>query len=61
MIEYENKMIQDGDIEIKCDDCESYFIHSVKEQAFFKENGYLAKPKRCVQCRKKRRLQAEKK
>ena len=42
------------DERLVCADCNTEFLFSVKEQAFFVEKKYVP-PKRCPVCRKKRR------
>lgn len=43
------------DKKIVCKDCGEEFIFSVAEQEFFKEKGFEYEPKRCLECRRKRR------
>lgn len=38
------------DQEIRCADCSTFFIHSVRDQEFYIEQGYSV-PKRCKRCR----------
>ncbi|MDD3340580.1 MAG: zinc-ribbon domain containing protein [Bacilli bacterium] len=40
------------DIEIICRDCKKPFIHSVKDQLFYKEMNFQNMPKACPECRK---------
>lgn len=40
---------------IKCVDCGNEFVFSAGEQAFYKEKGFQNKPKRCKECRNKRK------
>ena len=42
------------DIVIKCKDCNKPFTLTVEHQAWYKDRG-LELPKRCLECRKKRR------
>lgn len=46
---------------IKCADCGNEFVFSVGEQAFYKEKGLLNVPKRCKDCRNKRKEKYSKK
>ena len=43
------------DKKIICKDCGKEFIFTVGEQEFFKDKGYDHEPKRCIECRRKRR------
>ena len=43
------------DKELTCQDCEQTFTWSAKEQEFFAQKGFENVPKRCPECRKKRR------
>lgn len=45
---------------IVCKDCGKEFIFSAGEQAFFKEKGLDNEPKRCKECRNKRKEQNKK-
>lgn len=40
---------------LNCEDCGSEFIFSESEQEFYKEKGLQHEPKRCGDCRKKRK------
>ncbi len=40
------------DIEIVCKECGKTFIHSVKDQKFYKQMGYENTPKSCIDCRR---------
>jgi len=40
-----------------CKDCNSEFIFSEGEQAFYKEKGFENEPQRCPECRKARKQQ----
>ena len=42
------------DVKIKCQDCGTEFIFSVKEQKFYEEKDF-APPKRCRLCRTARK------
>ena len=43
------------DEKLVCEDCGVEFIFTVGEQEFYAEKGLVNKPKRCPECRKKRR------
>lgn len=43
---------------LKCYDCSHDFVWTEGEQKFFKDRG-LARPKRCPQCRFRRRQQSQ--
>lgn len=43
---------------INCVDCHHDFVWTVGEQSFYKDRG-LAQPKRCPQCRFRRRQQSQ--
>jgi DNA replicative helicase MCM subunit Mcm2 (Cdc46/Mcm family) len=45
-------------ITIKCEDCQKDFYFTDRDQEFYKEKGY-SEPKRCFNCRKKRKLEWE--
>lgn len=38
-----------------CEECNNEFIFSVKDQEFFAEKGFTNEPKRCIECRVRRR------
>ena len=40
---------------LPCCDCGREFVFTVAEQEFFAQRGYTNTPKRCVECRKRRR------
>lgn len=40
-----------------CKDCNSEFIFTEGEQAFYKEKGFQNEPQRCPDCRKARKQQ----
>ena len=44
-----------------CDDCGCEFVFTIGEQEFYAEKGLVNKPKRCTECRKKRRQKTRKK
>ena len=43
------------DEKLVCEDCGAEFVFTVGEQEFYAEKGLVNKPKRCPECRKKRR------
>ena len=43
------------DEKLICEDCGAEFVFSSGEQEFYAEKGLVNKPKRCPECRKKRR------
>jgi hypothetical protein len=49
-----NQEPQLQDITLKCVEHNGEFVFTAKEQKFFKEKGF-PKPKRCLDCRRKRR------
>ena len=38
-----------------CQDCDNEFVFTAGEQAFYKEKGLENEPKRCKECREKRK------
>lgn len=42
---------------IVCADCGAQFVHSAEDQARYAERGFANEPKRCRECREKRRAQ----
>ena len=42
-----------------CKDCGKEFVFTAGEQAFYKEKGLTNEPKRCKECRDKRKAQNE--
>lgn len=54
MEEFEDKTI-------KCIDCGEEFTFTAGEQAFYKEKGLTNEPKRCKECRNKKKEQRAKK
>ncbi len=40
---------------LQCSDCGATFTHSVEDQEFFQSRGYTNEPKRCPDCRQKRK------
>jgi CxxC-x17-CxxC domain-containing protein len=47
---FEDKMIN-------CVDCGQEFVHSAEDQSFYAERGFTNEPKRCRDCRQKRKTQ----
>ena len=43
------------DEKLVCEDCGVEFVFTVGEQEFYAEKGLVNKPKRCHECRQKRR------
>ncbi|HIT21770.1 MAG TPA: zinc-ribbon domain-containing protein [Candidatus Scybalousia intestinigallinarum] len=50
MPEYQDKTI-------KCLDCGKEFIFSARDQEFYAEKGFNNEPKRCKECREKRKIE----
>lgn len=44
-----------ADRELNCKDCNSTFVFTEGEQAFFKEKGFDNDPVRCPDCRRARK------
>jgi len=42
---------------IECVDCGQEFVHSAEDQARYAERGFTNEPKRCRDCREKRKAQ----
>ena len=40
-----------------CTDCSREFVHSAEDQARYEERGFTSDPKRCRECRQKRKEQ----
>jgi CxxC-x17-CxxC domain-containing protein len=40
---------------LKCEDCGADFIYTAGEQAFYAEKGFANEPKRCKDCRGKKK------
>jgi hypothetical protein len=38
-----------------CRDCGKEFVHSVRDQEFYKEKGFTNEPVRCKECRDKKK------
>ncbi len=51
-MEYEDKSIA-------CSDCDEEFIHSAEDQSRYAERGFTNEPKRCRDCREKRKGQRD--
>lgn len=47
-----------ADMQLKCIDCGNDFTFLEKEQSFFAQKG-LSQPKRCKDCRVKKRMQRD--
>ena len=45
------------DITLSCKDCNSEFVFTAGEQAFYAEKGFDNKPVRCAKCRRARKQQ----
>lgn len=45
------------DKKLVCKDCNTEFIFTAGEQAFYKEKGFENEPQRCPDCRKARKAQ----
>ena len=43
------------DKSLQCSDCGATFTHSVEDQEFYQSKGYTNEPKRCPDCRQKRK------
>ncbi len=43
------------DKSIQCSDCGATFTHSVEDQEYYQSKGYTNEPKRCPDCRQKRK------
>lgn len=50
MTEYQDK-------NIKCVDCGTEFVFTARDQAFYVEKGFTNEPKRCKECRAKRKAE----
>ncbi len=42
---------------LTCVDCNAEFIFTVKEQEFYEEKGFTNEPKRCADCRAKKKAE----
>lgn len=47
--------IYEDDVVTKCKECGEDFIFTRREQEFYREKGFEETPKRCYECRKKRK------
>ncbi len=45
------------DKELTCEDCGQTFVHSAEDQARYAERGFTNEPKRCRDCRDKRKAE----
>lgn len=45
---------------IKCIDCGTEFVFTSRDQEFYKEQGFNNEPKRCKQCRDKKKAEKSK-
>lgn len=45
------------DKNLECTDCGQSFVHSAEDQARYAERGFTNEPKRCRDCREKRKAQ----
>ena len=43
------------DKSLECSDCGVTFTHSAEDQEFFQNKGFTNEPKRCPECRQKRK------
>ena len=50
MTEYQDKTI-------KCVDCKTEFTFTAREQDFYHEKGFTNEPKRCKECREKKKAE----
>ena len=44
---------------IQCSDCGAAFTFSAEDQEFFRSKGYTNEPKRCPECRQKRKTERQ--
>ncbi len=51
---YEGQFV---DKTIVCRDCGREFVHTAAEQEFFRQKGFMNDPKRCMECRRRRKAQ----
>lgn len=49
-----------NDKTIKCIDCGTEFVFTARDQEFYKEHGFNNEPKRCKQCRDKKKAEKNK-
>ena len=50
MTEYQDKTI-------KCVDCGKEFVFTARDQEFYHEKGFTNEPKRCKDCREKKKIE----
>lgn len=50
MSEYQDKTI-------KCVDCGKEFVFTARDQEFYHEKGFTNEPKRCKDCREKKKIE----
>ena len=46
------------DKSLQCSDCGATFTHSVEDQEFYQSKGYTNEPKRCPDCRQKKKSES---
>ncbi len=47
------------DKSLECSDCGITFTHSAEDQEFFQNKGFTNEPKRCPECRQKRKAERD--
>ncbi len=47
------------DKSLECSDCGITFTHSAEDQEFFQNKGFTNEPKRCPECRQKRKSERD--
>ncbi len=47
------------DKSIECSDCGITFTHSAEDQEFYQSKGYTNEPKRCPDCRRKKKSERD--
>jgi CxxC-x17-CxxC domain-containing protein len=47
------------DRSLECSDCGITFTHSAEDQEFYQSKGYTNDPKRCPDCRRKKKLERD--
>jgi len=47
------------DKSLECSDCGVTFTHSAEDQEFFQNKGFTNEPKRCPECRQKRKSERD--
>ena len=45
------------DKSLECSDCGITFTHSADDQEYYESKGYTNEPKRCPECRQKRKIE----